>query len=220
MVELAIEAEGEHCWLRRGAVTAKPFGLEYDPQRQPWRDELRVQGPFDLALVDPGNVLLHGVATNRVLMLTPVLYWLFEDVKPGAKLHAQLQGEDEQGCCFGFTGAAAVGWQYEHAGSDFYGSSPPSDERQRTAFNTWATHSGLRHHLETLVRRGFRLTADEQVTIELRGEPRPLEATVRISPLHPTADDSVTVLQFSRKPCATCRDGVSGWWLWKAELGP
>ena len=217
-LELEIAAEGEHCWLRGGTVAATPFGFERGDEK-PWSDELRVDGTVDLALVEPPDVVLRGAATPRALVLTRHQYWLFEDVKPGAPLRQQLAGEDDdgKGCCFGFTSADASHWEWEHGHSVFSRTTPPASEGERAEFNTWATHSGLRHHLEALVRTGFRVAPDEKVVSKLAGDSRPLQVTVRVSPTNPVADDSIAVLQFSRKPCAACRDGVSGWWLWGAE---
>jgi hypothetical protein len=44
-----------------------------------------------------------------------------------------------------------------------------------------------------------------------------MAATVRVTALNRADEPVSAVLQFSRKPCATCVDGVSGWWLWKAS---
>jgi hypothetical protein len=212
VVDLAVEGEGEHCWVRGGSVKATPFGLEYELQKA-WQDELRPEGAVDLAAVDPSNAVLRAVTTPRALVLTPDDYWLFEDVKPGAPLHPRLQGEDDQSCCYGFTGAATQYWEYEYAPAFSVG---PSDEAERTRFNVWATRSGLRHRLAQLVRRGFDLRASDRVAIELAGTGQPMAATVRVTATNRADELDYAVLQFSRKPCVSCLDGVSGWWLWKA----
>jgi hypothetical protein len=106
-VNLAVEGEGEHCWVRGGSVKATPFGLEYAAQKA-WQDELRPDEAVDLAAVDPSDAVLRAVTTPRALILTPGGYWLFEDVKPGAPLHPRLPGEDEQGCCYGFTAGSTT----------------------------------------------------------------------------------------------------------------
>lgn len=214
VVDLALEPVGEHCWVRSGAVRATPFGAYGEP-RKAWHDELRPDGPVDLAGANPADAVLRGVNTSHALVLTSERYWLFEEVKPGAPLHQQLPNE-EQGCCYGFTGAATQHWEYEYA-PQFSLLSPLSDENQLQGFNVWATRSGLRHQLELLVRRGFPLVARDRVTIELARQEPPLAATVRLSARDPVDGKIGAVLQFSRKPCATCIDGVSGWWLWKAS---
>jgi hypothetical protein len=213
-VDLVVEGEGEHCWVRGGSVKATPFGLEYEPQKA-WHDELRPDGAVDLAAVDPSDAVLRAVTTPRALVLTPDDYWLFEDVKPGAPLYPRLQGEDDQSCCYGFTGAATQHWEYEYA-PQFSVAHAPSDETERTRFNVWATRSGLRHRLGLLVRHGFDLRASDRVAIELAGTGQPMAATARVTALNRNDELVSAVLQFSRKPCATCIDGVSGWWLWKA----
>jgi len=215
-VDLALEAEHEHCWVRSGSVKATPFGLEYEAQ-EPWQDELRPDGRVDLARVDPRDAVLRGVTTPRALLLTPEQYWLFEDVKPGAPLRQSLPDESGLGCCFGFTGAGVHNWDYEYA-PHFSLAPPPSDEPERNAFNAWATRSGLRHQLEALVRDGFNLAPRDHVLIELAETEPSLAATVGVHGWHPAAEGEINaVLQFSRKACATCLDGVSGWWLWKAS---
>lgn len=214
VVDLALEPEGEHCWVRSGSVDATPFGLEYEPQKA-WRDELRPDGAIDLAAVDPSDAVLRAVTTPRAVVLTPLNYWLFEDVKPGAPLHPSLPDESED-CCFGFTGAATQHWEYEYAPS-FSVNPAPSDEAARTRFNVWGTRSGLRHRLALLVRHGFDLRARDRVAIELPDTGQPLAATVRVTALNRDNELEHAVLLFSRKPCATCVDGVSGWWLWKAS---
>lgn len=213
-VDLALEPEGEHCWVRSGSVKATPFGLEYEPW-EAWHDEIRPDAPVDLAGVEPADVVLRGVSTPNAVVLTSTRYWLFEHVKPGAPLHQRLEEEGDKGCCFGFTGAATQHWEYEYAPQFSY-DSPWSDESELARFNVWATRSGLRHQLESLVRRGLRLAPRDRVAIELAGKEPPLAATVRLRVRRPGEGEAALALQFSRKPCATCIDGVSGWWLWKA----
>lgn len=213
LVDLALEPEGEHCWVRGGSVKATPFGLEYEPAKA-WHDELRPDGAIDLAAGDPSNAVLRAVTTPRALMLTPDNYWLFEDVKPGAPLRPRLPDEDES-CCYGFTGAATQHWQYEYAPQ--FSVQPALDDAERTRFNVWATRSGMRHRLPQLVRRGFNLRANDRLAIEFDGKEPALAATVRLSFLNRADELELAVLQFSRKPCASCIDGISGWWLWKAS---
>ena len=221
VVALALEPAGEHCWVRGGSVDATPFGLEYEPQ-EAWRDELRPDGAIDLAATDPSDAVLRAVTTPRALVLKPDGYWLFEDVKPGAPLHTRLPDEKDPGCCYGFTGAGVHNWEYEYAPP--FSVSLAWDEAERTRsnawttrFNVWATRSGLRHRLGLLVRRGFNLRASDRVAIEPAGKQQPMAATVRVTMLNRADELEYAVLQFSRKPCDTCVDGVSGWWLWKAS---
>lgn len=67
VVDLALEPEGEHCWVRSGSVHATPFGLEYDPQKDAWQDELRPDGAIDLASADPSDAVLRAVTTPRAV---------------------------------------------------------------------------------------------------------------------------------------------------------
>jgi hypothetical protein len=112
------------------------------------------------------------------------------------------------------TTAGSAYWEYEHYRSGFRLGSPPLDAAERVKLNGWATHHGLRHSLEVLVRRALELEGAQPIDVTLSAGSPPMAATVRIRDTESDSEQQTLLLRFSRKPCETCRDGVTGWWLW------
>jgi hypothetical protein len=226
-VTLELRSNGARCEVGAAKARSTPFvALESETPPPPWNDSFVASPPVNLADPELEALTLVDETTRHALVFLPHRYFFYEHVKPGARLEHRLAGENDRGCCFGYTGAATSQWYFDYFRSPLAGELLGDlDDASLANFNRWATESELRDDLQRLVRRGFELSKKARIdTVFSRGEPA-AEASVTVTDAwgdDPNARERgphrrTLALRFSRKPCGECASGMTPWWLWSAN---
>jgi hypothetical protein len=217
---LWLEPREGRCEILAADASASGWGFWGEALPPTWVNTFAVQGKPNLGDKELARIELRDEAKQQALVLLPENYYFFEDVPRGAALHPRLMGEEDTGCCYGYTSADSERWSTEFWLAPLWDSPSELSPVDLGAFNRWATGSGLREDLPRLLQRGFKLSSKARVSIDERPPERATEAAVIIVDAHPwdeTVDARQLVLHFSRKECATCASGMSGWWLYRFE---
>ena len=228
-ITLALRSRDGRCEIEGATAIAEAYGRsDKHAPGAAWTNDFVVVGDPDLSSRGLERIELRDSAREEAFLLLPTEYYFFEDVPTGTALKPKLRGEDDLGCCYGYTNARTRTWYLEYWVSPLAQAEITALEgSDLDSFNRWATQLDLRDDLEWLTRRGFDLSPSVRVDVELGPDQPPLSATVRVREVaRPSADPSPAAtrrydLLFSRRKCAPspasdgCAAGVSGWWLWK-----